>query len=256
MQNSSPPPAYHIASVDHALCLLLLLRTSPTVRVAEAAEFLNVARSTAHRLLTMLVYRGFAAQDPGSRAYRLGPVLIEVGMGALANLDVRRKARPFIERLVEETGETASLQILEGRQVRFIDSIESTNAVRVGSRLGVNLPAHASSGGKVLLAPLSAETLARLYPDEELEALTHSTTTSRRVLFSQLAVAREQQYSVNYEETEAGLVAVGVPVGQPSHPVAALTVAGPTARMTPERVQRVVEALRRAAAELTARLYD
>lgn len=249
-------PPYRIASVDHALQLLLLLRCKPTVRVAEAADELAVARSTAHRLLGMLVYRDFAVQDKTTRAYLAGPVLIEIGMGALARLDVRRRARPHLERLVAETGETASLQILEGRDVRFVDSVESPNAVRVGSRAGVSLPAHASSGGKALLALLPKETIDRMYPRQRLDPVTNATTTSRAELLAQLADARQTGYSVNHAESEPGLVAVGVALANRNgQPVAALTIAGPASRMTNGGIERCVTALRVAATELTGSLY-
>lgn len=256
MKNEPAAPPYHIASVDHALRLLLLLQTKPSIRVAEAADELNVARSTAHRLLAMLVYRGFAAQNATTRAYHPGPVLIEVGMGALSKMDVRRKARPYLERLVVTTGETASLQILEGDHVRFVDSVESTNAVRVASRAGLSLPAHASSGGKVLLAGMSPEAVERLYPSERLDQMTDATNADRATLFEELAEARTQGYSVNHGESEPGLVAVGVPLSdRTGTPVAALTIAGPTARMDPEGVDRAVTALHEAARELGECLY-
>jgi DNA-binding IclR family transcriptional regulator len=257
MGNLAAPPPYHITSVDHVLQLLLLLKSKPSIRVAEAADELNVARSTAHRLLAMLVYRGFVTQDKKTRAYLPGPALIEVGMGALNGLDIRRKTRPYLERLVVETGETASLQILQGSDVRFVDSVESHNAVRVASRAGVTLPAHASSGGKLLLAALSEETVLRLYPNEKLPAVTNATTTSRKVLLKELEAARAQGYSVNHGESEPGLVAVGVPLSDPNGGnLGALTVAGPTARMDAAGVERCVSALRVASGELTQNLYE
>ncbi|MEE6262670.1 IclR family transcriptional regulator [Plantactinospora sonchi] len=256
MKNEAAVPPYHIASVDHALRLLLLLKTRPSVRVAEAADELGVARSTAHRLLAMLVFRGFAAQNPTTRAYHPGPVLIEVGMGALSRLDVRRKARPYLERLVAATGETASLQILEGDKVRFLDSVESRNAVRVASRAGVTLPAHACAGGRVLLAGLAPEAVHRLYPTERLDRVTEATNTDRATLFEELADARTLGHSVNRGESEPGLVAVAVPLpDRVGTPVAALIVAGPTARMGPEGVNRAVAALHEAAKELAETLY-
>jgi DNA-binding IclR family transcriptional regulator len=257
MGNKAPLPPYHITSVDHALRLLLLLKSKPSIRVAEAADELDVARSTAHRLLAMLVYRGFVTQNKATRAYLPGPVLIEVGMGALSGLDIRRKARPFLDRLVSETGETASLQILEGSDVRFVDSVESPNAVRVASRAGVTLPAHASSGGKMLLAALPVEAVLRLYPNEKLPAVTNATTVSRKTLLEELELARAQGYSVNHQESEPGLVAVGVPLPDRSGiNLGALTVAGPTARMDAEGVERAVRALRAASVELSRNLYE
>jgi DNA-binding IclR family transcriptional regulator len=258
MGNKATLPPYHITSVDHVLQLLLLLKSRPSIRVAEAADELSVARSTAHRLLAMLVYRGFVTQDKATRAYLPGPALIEVGMGALTGLDIRRKARPFLDQLVVETGETASLQILQGSDVRFVDSVESTNAVRVASRAGVTLPAHASSGGKMLLAALSEEALLRLYPHEKLPQVTKETNTSRKVLLAELEKARNQGYSVNHGESEPGLVAVGVPLPDRSggNLLGALTVAGPTARMDDAGIERCVAALRAAATELSRSIYE
>jgi DNA-binding IclR family transcriptional regulator len=257
MGNKATLPPYHITSVDHALQLLLLLKTRPSIRVAEAADELSVARSTAHRLLAMLVYRGFVAQDKATRAYLPGPALIEVGMGALTGLDIRRKARPFLDQLVMETGETASLQILQGSDVRFVDSVESPNAVRVASRAGVTLPAHASSGGKMLLAALSDDTIMRLYPSEALPSVTNATTTSRSVLMEELEAARGKGYSINHGESEPGLVAVGVPLSDRNGGgnLGALTVAGPTARMDDAGIERALTSLRAAAAELSKSLY-
>ncbi|MDP9260691.1 MAG: helix-turn-helix domain-containing protein, partial [Actinomycetota bacterium] len=89
-------PVYPIASVGNALTLLTLLGERERVRVADAAAELGTARSTAHRLLAMLEYHGFAQQDPATRAYVSGPALIEAGLGALGNLDIRAFARPVL----------------------------------------------------------------------------------------------------------------------------------------------------------------
>src|ERR1700757_4663341 len=113
VENDIAQPQAYIASIDHALRLLLMLKAQPRIRVADAAEERGVARSTAPRVLGMLVYRGFAVQDPGSRAYRAGPVLVEVGMGALAQLDVRQRARPYLEHIA--SGGKAMLACMSDR---------------------------------------------------------------------------------------------------------------------------------------------
>ena len=257
MSNDAGPPPYYIASVDHALRLLLMLQKKSTIRVAQAADELAVARSTAHRLLAMLVYREFAVQDTVTRAYRPGPFLIEVGMGAISHLDVRRKARPFLERIAESTGETASLQILEGTSARFVDSVESTDAVRVGSRAGVSLPAHVASGGRVLLSMLSDETLRRLYPEDIIETGTNFPPMTREHLMEEIATTREHGYSVNPGESQSGMVAVGVGLAsRDGEPMAALTVAGPTPRMGPDKIESIVQGLRAAVKELGDTIYS
>jgi DNA-binding IclR family transcriptional regulator len=252
VENDSGQPQYYIASIDHALRLLLMLKGQPRIRVADAADSLGVARSTAHRVLGMLVFRGFAVQDPGTRAYRAGPVLVEVGMGALAQLDVRQRARPYLERVAVATGETTSLQILDGTLARFVDSVESVNAVRVGSRVGVSLPAHVASGGQAMLACMSDQALMTLYPSDDLgPALTPATVTSRAVLLEGLAAVREQGYAVNHGQSATGLIAIGAAIrGSDGVPVAAVTTAAPASRTGPAKVQEIGQALMEAAREI------
>ncbi len=257
MQNATRVPPYRIASVDHALQLVQLLHERPHVRVSDAAEHLAVAPSTAHRMLAMLVFRGFATQDSRHRTYRIGPLLVEIGARALAGMDIRTRARAYLDRLVTETGETVSLQILHDRHVLFVDSVESTNAVRVASRAGVRMPLHASSGGKAILACMSDDEVMAMYPNEQLEAVTLATRTSRTELLRELRTVRQFGYSVNYGETEDGLIAVGVAVrahDSASPALAALTVAGPAHRMTQGHINNVVVALNAANRELSESL--
>src|SRR6516225_9220993 len=111
----------------------MLLRSQPRVRLSEASEHLGVALSTAHRLMAMLAYRGFVRQAPDSRAYLAGPALVEIGLAAVRQLDIRRQARPVLEGLAAALGETVHLAALEGRNVRYLDAVESSRALRVAA---------------------------------------------------------------------------------------------------------------------------
>jgi IclR family acetate operon transcriptional repressor len=242
MSNSRPtnPPQHRAVeqaapttSVDNALWLLELIGERQALRVAEAADLLGVARSTAHRLLTALRRRGFVMQDRPNGAYRPGPALVEIGLAAVSRIDIRRVARPVLEELREQTQETASLAVLEGTSIRFVDCAESPRSVRVGNRTGVVRPAHASAVGKAILAGLSAAELDRRYPHDELPAATTGAAlTSRTALKAELAEIRNQGYALNWEESADGVCAVAAAlrdtVGQP---LAGLGVAAPSSRM-------------------------
>jgi len=237
-------PAYRLHSVDHALQLLLLFRSKPSLRVSEVADHLNVARSTAHRLLGMLVHRQFATQDPATKAYRPGPRLIEIGLAAVGALDVRARMRPYLAEIAAVTGETVSLLVLEGDSVHFIDSIESQRTVRVGTRLDACMPAHATSAGKAILAALSTDEVLAIYPAERLVTATEHTLTLRTHLLAELERVRKAGFATNFEESEAGLGAVGMAVlDQDNRPAAAFTVAGPLQRMTPDYVTAIARDL-------------
>jgi len=125
------PPPYVIASIDHALRAAAMLQFEDGLTVSQVAERLGVARSTAHRLLAMLVYRDFAVQD--DRVYRAGPVLELAAHSPSRTSALRAAALPHLHRLVDLLEETTNLAIRTGDTVRFIASAECQQALRVGS---------------------------------------------------------------------------------------------------------------------------
>ena len=220
-----------LTSVDNALCLLQLVGERQALRVAEAADLLGVARSTAHRLLSALRRRDFVVQDRPNGAYRPGPALNAIGLAAISRVDIRRLARPVLEELREQTHETASLAVLEARTVRFVDCVESMRSVRVGNRTGIVRPAHASAVGKAILAELPPAEFARRYPEEEIPAGTEAALTSRAALLRELAEIRAQGYAVNWEESADGVSAVAVALRDSAgSPLASLGIAAPSSR--------------------------
>ena len=217
---TGPPPAYPIASVDNALRLLMLFRDTPRVRLSEASEHLGVAHSTAHRLMAMLAYHGFVRQEPGSRAYVAGPALVEIGLAAVRELDIRLHARPVLESLAASLGETVHLAVLEGGNVRYLDAVESPRALRVASRTGSALAANCTASGKAMLAELpDAEVSAIFAGQDTLSALTGRSITSCARLLAELREVRARGCAVNVEESEEGVASVAVAVrGPPGQP--------------------------------------
>lgn len=231
-QTPTGPESAVLTSVDNALWLLQLIGERQALRVAEAAELLGVARSTAHRLLTALRRREFVMQDRPNGAYRPGPALNAVGLAAISLLDIRRFARPVLERLQEHTHETVTLALLEGTSIRFVDCVESSRSVRVGNRTGVVRPAHASAVGKAMLAQLPVWELHRRYPDDTLPAGTATAISERRLLEQELARIRTDGFAVNWEESVDGVGAIAVAVTDVSGaPLAGLGIAAPTSRI-------------------------
>jgi DNA-binding IclR family transcriptional regulator len=213
-------PAYSIESVDHALRLAVLLRQEGPLRVTEVAERLGVARSTAHRLLAMLVYRDFAEQG-ADRLYLAGPVL-RGPAGGEPVAQLRAAALPHLRELVGRARETANLMVLRGDQARFVATVECDAVLRVGDREGRMLPAHLASGGRALLAHR---------PDAEVSALYADTDVDLDALRRGFRLIRKQGFAVNNQGTEAGVTAVGRVIFEaPGTAVAAVSLAMPTAR--------------------------
>lgn len=248
-------PRYPINSVDNALKLLLLFREHRLIRVAEASEALGVVRSTAHRLLAMLAYRGLVQQDPETKAYTAGPALVDIGLSVVRQMDVRRHLRPYLEQLSRELGETVHLMILEGASSLFIDSVESSQALRTSSRIGRSYPAHTTSGGKVLLAELPPERLAELFPSERLPRVTRNSVTTRAALMRELETVRDRGYGINLGESEPDIGAVAVPFRNAfgaTH--AAIALSAPLQRLDEAAMPKVAKAMKRVLDRATSQL--
>jgi IclR family transcriptional regulator, acetate operon repressor len=242
-------PTYAVSSVDHALRLALLLQQEGPMRGSDLAERLDVARSTAHRLLAMLVYRGFAHQNDDKR-YAAGPAMRAVHFPAADITALRASAMPHLRDLRDRTDETVNLQVLSGTQTRFVVTLESRQLLKVGDREGRLLPAWQVSGGKILLAALDPDEVElRLrgdedFPSEALPALRRS-----------LAATRRQGFAINNEATERGVIAIAHAVhGRDGDVVAAISLALPTSRHRRDSVLTIKSELRRAAHEINRAL--
>ncbi|MEU3711193.1 IclR family transcriptional regulator [Streptomyces catenulae] len=243
------PPAYAPSSVDHALRLAQILQVDGAVTVSAAAERLGVARSTAHRLLTTLVFRDFAVQDE-DRTYRVGPVLA-LAERARSDLGALRAAAVGPMRaLADRFDETVNLGIRSGRTVRIIASAECTRTLRVGSREGTVFPAHLATGGLIELAALTDEEIAALYADDRRAPGEEPPDLAE--LRRELWAVRRSGVALNMERTERGVVAVGCAVkDRAGATIAALSVAMPSVRYTPRMLKPLTAALTAAAERIT-----
>ena len=199
--------SYAITSVDHALLLATILQVEGALTVSEAAQRLGVARATAHRLLSTLCYRDFAVQDE-DRRYSAGPVLSLAARSNSRAALLRAVAMPHLAVLTGRVGESTNLLVLAGDQVRFIGSVEGTQALRVGNREGMVFPAHRTSGGVLLLADLPAAQFDAVYADERW-ADRLDERPDLKALRREMRLARERGFSINNGRTETGVTAVG-----------------------------------------------
>ncbi|QFY13150.1 helix-turn-helix domain-containing protein [Nonomuraea phyllanthi] len=249
MQNQ---PTYPLKAVENALVTLKFLQERGEVRVADVAEHLGVARSTAHRVLAMLVFHDFAIQD-ARRLYRPGPALSPLRQPGLAPPDLVTLAHPHLRELNVEVEETVHLMVLQGNGVRFVDGVEGPQALHVGSRIGMLLPAHATSGGKALLAELPDEQLRALYPRGVSQGA--ATVGDLAALRRELDGARRRGYAVNSEESERGVRAVGACVRDGAgRAIAAAAVAVPSVRWPKRRLTELAAPLLAAVTRISAAL--
>lgn len=231
-----PKPARkrtRLSSVANAMRLLKVFSDDEfEVGVSDLAKRLALAKSTVHRLASTLVRERILERSPRDGKYRLGLLLFELGSLVRRKMDVSAEARPQLKSLMERTGETVHLAVLDDHSVLYVNRIESRRAIRMGYGLGVRAPLHCTALGKALLAFQPAEfieeTIARGLPRR-----TAGTITNPQAFRQELAAIRARGYAVEDEEIEAGMRSIAAAVrNDTGNVIASIGIAGPAHRMT------------------------
>jgi DNA-binding IclR family transcriptional regulator len=243
-------------SVSKSLRLLQLLACHESMRVTELSRELDVAVSTAHRLLNIMRSHDFVEQDLNSPRYRLGPAALKLGRQSRGHPNLVPISHPHLVQLCADLDETVNLVVLDGADALFLDGVQSRQPLRVATRTGARLPAYATAGGKVLLAQLPYQSLRALYP-QELRRVTRYTLPDMDALRYDLQKVRERGYALNLGEHLTEVSAIGVPVcGDHGRPIAAVTLAGPATRCNRRRLKAVAPGLTETAAAITRALGE
>lgn len=247
---------YRVQVLERAFDILdVLADHASELALSELSQRLHLHRSTVHRLLVVLEGSRYVERNGASGKFRLGSKLVELGTKVVARLDLPGLAKPFLAQLVRETGETAHMGILREGEVVSITNVESSHTLRTPATVGRRTPAHCSSLGKSLLAFLSDEELDHFIQDIGLKRYTANTITMPDALKAELQCVRERGYAVDEEEFEEGLKCIGAPVRDPfGEVVAAISIAGPTARLGDSRMAHLTDSVVKAAVEISAAL--
>src|SRR3989449_4294152 len=243
-----------VRSVERAISILDLLAQGGWRTGAEVARELRVHRSTALRLLGTLERHALVERDPRTAKYRLGRRLPQLASVVTGELDLRSVARPVCEGLAEATGETVTLDVLEGDEIVPIEQSTGSTAFVSVNWLGRRTPVHCTASGKIILA-FAAEPVRQRLLSRPLLPLTPRSITDAAELEKQLAAAREGGFARTFEELEVGLDAIAAPVySAGGQVVAALDVSGPAHRLQASGGPDLVGLTRDAAADLSRRL--
>lgn len=222
--------------------------------ITTLATRLRLAKSTVHRLATTLASAGFLEQNAQTGKYRLGVTLFELGALVRRRMDVANEARPKLRELLEKTGETVQLGIVDHFSVLYVYEMESPRAIRMAAAVGGRAPLHCTAVGKVLLAFQPPEYVAGLV-ERGLAAYTARTITRREDLLRTLEEVRLRGHAVDDEESESGLRAIAAPVRNHAGTViAALGVAAPVQRMSKKALHTCIPMVIDTARAVSARL--
>ena len=238
-------------AIDRAAELLVrLVESEDGCRPGELATATGLPKSTASRLLRALERHQLVQRDADGGPLRPGPVLVQYARRYAAVPDLVSLAQPALDRLARLSGETVNLAVPTATGVEQVAQVDSRYLLGVQNWVGLRVPYHASSVGKVFLA---FGTVA--LPTGRLEGLTPQTVTSPAVLRAQLAEVRRRGYATTVEELEPGLLAVGAPVRDAGGAVvAAISVSGPALRLSVADLERLGGPLVEEADAVSARL--
>ncbi|MGH9246505.1 MAG: IclR family transcriptional regulator [Acidimicrobiales bacterium] len=203
--------------------------------VTELAHHLGLSTSSVHRLLTTLESEHLIERDPHTGKYQLGLAVYDLAAAMSAGYDLSEALLPPMTVLRNRTGETVQVAVLDGRQVVYVERLDSPHTLRLFLEVGRRNWAHCSSTGKVLLAFLPKEKLDRVLAGWDMPAITPYTIVDPELLRKELAEVRDLGYAANLSESEVGVTSVAAPIRDGTgHVIAAMSVAGPATRMDPE----------------------
>jgi IclR family acetate operon transcriptional repressor len=240
--------------VEKTIRLLeVLAQAGSPQKLKQIAAGAGLVKSSAFRILFTLRELGYVEQSP-DRCYQLSWRVLTLARGA-GRVSLRTLARPYMERLRDQVGESVWLAERRGAGVYVVEAAEAAHPIRLSFRLGDACPLHASALGKAIAAYMTEEELAMALGPGELPRYTARTITDRTRLAEHLAEVRERGYSINDEETIEGAVLFGAPIFDADDRVfAAMSVSTLAVRCTPLRAKQLSAGVREAAGALSAAL--
>lgn len=242
-----------VQSLTRALTLLELLAASePGLSLTEIGRALELAPSTVHRLLNSMRQMGFVDCDDEQGIWSVGINAFIVGNAYLKKRDFVVQARPFMKRLVAETGETSNMAILEGDHIVFVSQIECSEVMRMVVQVGSRGPVHAAGVGKSLLSTLPEPYVRQMIERVGMLRLTDKTITTIDDLLKELALIRQRGYSMDDEEQSRGLRCIAANIyDQYGDAIAAVSISGPSVRVREDRVDDLAKTVMSVADDIT-----
>jgi DNA-binding IclR family transcriptional regulator len=247
-----------VGVVGKVIRILEVLDRAPQgLPLKDIAEVTALNKSTAHRFVAHLEGAGYLFRDE-SKAYMIGPKLVRLGSGTTYQTTLCRLSRPVLNRLWKLTGETVNLAVLEGREVFYVDVLESLHTFRLVSQVGMRRPLHSTALGKAILSRMDSAVMEEALRGIRFEHSTPRTISNLAQLRKDLAISAARRYALDDEEVVTGARCIGAAILDANGKVAAgISVSGPVVRITREKVPHFARAVCLAADEISRKLgYD
>jgi DNA-binding IclR family transcriptional regulator len=249
------PDAGRLSSVATAVRLMKAFSEEQVeIGISELARRLGVAKSTVHRLAVTLVADGMLERNPDTGKYRLGIALFRLGSLVRRRMILSNEARPLLRELREKVNETVHLAVLDGNEIMYVYNLESTQAIRMRSDVGVRKPAYCTAEGQAILAFQPPEVVERVVR-HGLPPRTPQTITDATELRKVLDGIRQRGCAIEDEESEIGMRCVAAPLrNDAGEVVAAIGLAGPVSRLSKKALAAFIPHVIDTAAAISARL--
>lgn len=252
---TKPKNEYLLSSVKNALRILRSFSMDePEKKNSDLALSLGLSKSAVSRLMSTLASEDFVVKDPETKRYRLGLSVLALSGVVTNHLEIYREAQPILNKLVEDTEETAQIAVLEGIETVYLHKVECKHPVRILSYAGKRNPSYATSSGKVLLAYQDNDVVEQVI-NNGLQAYTKNTITDPEELRTSLKTIKEQGFAVSKEELLEGVITISAPIRDYTGKViAAVTIAGPVQRIPHYKIGPYTKKVMSACMEISDRL--
>lgn len=231
---------YNITALQRGLALLQLFATAPQgLAAGQVARLSGLPVSTVHRFLVNLESAGFL-NCSGTGIYHLGIACFSIGQAALGQLDIRRLSLPYLQELNHDTRETIHLTVRHGMSAVYVEKLDSTEPLRIHSRIGAVVPLYCTAVGKVMLAFMAQEEQLSVLRQLELKRLTPNTVGSLQELQMQLQRVQKNGHACDLEEHELHIRCIAAPIWDHNGAVnASLSITAPAVRMSMTRLRQL-----------------
>lgn len=235
MGEPNSAPRTPVKTAERTFELVEFLKEADGATLTEATEAIGLPKSSVHNYLKTLEHRGYVVENDGT--YEVGLRFLDLGAYARTRVPLYPVAEPELEAVAEETGELANLLVEQDGRGTFIYRKKGDNAVKIDSYNGQQILLHTTAVGKAVLANLSEDRLESVLDRHGLPAKTEKTITDREELYAELEEIRAEGFSYDREERIRGLKCVATPVFHDDDVVGAISITGPTSRMSEERIE-------------------
>ncbi|CDQ38676.1 MULTISPECIES: IclR family transcriptional regulator [Virgibacillus] len=245
---------YNVPALEKAISILNLI-ASPERKytVTEIHKTLDISKTTVFSILKVLETHDIVKKNEKGE-YKIGVKLYELGMAYISEVDMVKIARPYLNKLMNKTGYTVHLGVLDEGEVLYVDKVEPNSFIRFSTFPGLRTDFHITSLGKVIAAYLKEEELEQLIDQKGLTRHTDRTITDSSKLKHSLQQIREKGYALEDEEEEIGVRCIGVPVFNGDKVVASISIVGHTSMLTFTNLDELVKELQQTAMAVSKEL--